>query len=222
MVSVAPIVPQPIPQPIGERRLLFHSLDWQRYQTLRDILSRNGDNRNIHFTYLKGTLEVTMPLEIHEFSARMIEKFIWILVVELGMKLKTMGSTTLEQEELERAAEPDNAYYIQNQPLVAGRMVDLDQDPPPDLIVEVDITHTDIDKPALYAGLGVPEFWRYNGEVWRIYELRDREYHEVDASPTFPQVPKAKLYEFLAAARRDEVEAEQALRQWVRSLISDA
>lgn len=214
MVSVAPIVPQPIPKPIGERRMLFHSLDWQRYQTLRDILSRTG---NIHFTYLNGTLEVTMPLEIHEFSARMIELFIRILVVELGMKLKTMGSTTLEREELERAAEPDDAYYIQNQPLVAGRMVNLEQDPPPDLVVEVDITHTDIDKPALYAGMGVPEFWRYNGEVWRIYELRDRQYHEVDASPTFPQVPKVKLYEFLATARQDEVEAEQALRQWVRT-----
>jgi Uma2 family endonuclease len=227
MVSVAPLVSQPVPQPVGEKRLLFRSLNWQRYQTLRETISRDRgtavvENRNLHFTYLKGTLEVTLPLEIHEFSARLIERFIWILVVELGLRVKTMGSTTLDREILERSAEPDNAYYIQNQPVVAGRDVDLDQDPPPDLIVEVDITHTDIDKLSLYAAMKVPEFWRYNGEVWRIYELHQGKYQEVDLSPTFPQVPKIKLYEFLAAARQDEVEAELALRQWIRQLTTTA
>ncbi|NES25630.1 MAG: Uma2 family endonuclease, partial [Symploca sp. SIO3E6] len=88
MVSVAPIISQPVPQPVGEKRFLFRSLDWQRYQMLRETLNRD---RNIRFIYMHGTLEVTMPLEIHEFSARLIEKFIWILVVELGMKVKTMG-----------------------------------------------------------------------------------------------------------------------------------
>lgn len=214
MVSVAPIISQSPPPPVGEKRFLFRSLDWQRYQTLRETLSRE---RNVRFTYMHGILEVTMPLEIHEFSARLIELFIRILVVELGMKVKTMGSTTLAREILDKSAEPDDAYYIQNQPLVAGRDVDLEQDPPPDLVVEVDITHTDINKLQLYAAMGVPEFWRYNGEVWRVYALCDGLYKEVEESPTFPLIPKVKLYEFLATARQDEVEAELILRKWVRS-----
>ncbi len=223
MVSVAPLVSQPVPQPVGEKRLLFHSLDWQRYQALREMLCQargvsSLENRNIRFTYLQGKLEVTVPLEIHEFSTRLIEVFIRILVVEFGMKVKTMGSTTLDRELLGRSAEPDNAYYIQNQPLVAGRDIDLDRDPPPDLVVEVDISHTDIDKLALYAAMNIPEFWRYNGEVWRVYQLQDGEYREVASSPTFPQVPKVKLYEFLAMARQDEVSAELALRQWAREI----
>lgn len=215
MVSIAPIVSQPPPPPVGEKRFLFRSLDWPRYQTLRQTLSRE---RNVRFTYMHGTLEVTMPLEIHEFSARLIELFIRILVVELGMKVKTMGSTTLDREILDKSAEPDDAYYIQNQPLVAGRDVNLDQDPPPDLVVEVDITHTDINKLQLYAAMKVPEFWRYNGKTWRIYTLRDGSYKEVQESPTFPLVAKVKLYEFLAMARQDEVEAELTLRQWIRSV----
>ena len=223
MVSVTPIISQPVPQPVGEKRFVFRSLDWQRYQTLRETLNRDRAasmmaNRNIRFTYMHGTLEVTVSLEIHEFSARLIEKFIWILVVELGMKIKTMGSTTLDREALDRSAEPDDAYYIQNQPLVARRDVDLDRDPPPDLVVEVDITHTDINKLQLYAAMGVPEFCRYNGEVWRIYALCEGEYREMEVSPTFSQVPKVKLYEFLATARQDEVEAELMLRKWVRSV----
>ncbi|MEM0981591.1 MAG: hypothetical protein AAGH78_15125 [Cyanobacteria bacterium P01_H01_bin.58] len=72
---------------------------------------------------------------------------------------------------------------------------------------------------ALYDTMNVPEFWRYNGKVWRIYLLRNGDYQEVDASPTFPQVLRVKLYEFLAAARQDEVAAEIDLRQWAQSIL---
>lgn len=214
MVSTLPLIPHPIPRPIGEQRIVFRRLDWQRYQAIRHALS---ESRNTRLTYTQGILEITMPLEDHEFAVRLIELFIRILVVESGLKLKTMGSTTLEREILDRAAEPDNAYYIQNQPLVAGRNVDLEDDPPPDLIVEIDITHTDIDKLKLYAEMGIPEFWRYNGENWQIYQLQGHAYQEVDCSPTFPAVPKSRLYEFLAQAKQDEAEAELSLRAWVRS-----
>lgn len=214
-MAAQPIVAQPVPKPIGEKRVVVRSLNWQRFQAIREML---GHDRNTRLTYNQGLLEITMPLEVHEFSVRMIELFIRILVVESGMKLKTMGSTTLDKEALDRSAEPDDAYYIQNQPLVAGRDIDLEKDPPPDLVVEVDITHTDIDKLRLYAAMGVSEFWRYNGETWRIYALKATTYEEVTASPTFSKVPKEKLYEFLAAAREDEVDAEQNLRQWAREI----
>ncbi|NJL69914.1 MAG: Uma2 family endonuclease, partial [Microcoleus sp. SM1_3_4] len=197
----------------GEKRVIFHNLNWQAYQ---QIVSAIGESRSARFTYDRGTLEITMPLEEHEFYRELIGLFIRILVVELKLKIKTMGSTRLDREDLTRGTEPDNAYYIQNQPRVAGKTVNLAEDPPPDLVVEVDITHTDIDKPALYASLGVPEFWRFNGRIWRIYQLQDGEYREVEISPTFGQVPKTKLYEFLLQAREDEVAAEQSLRQWIR------
>jgi Uma2 family endonuclease len=97
---------------------------------------------------------------------------------------------------LNRGAEPDNAYYIQNQAKVAGRNVDLQTDPPPDLVVEVDITPSDIDKNQLYASMGVPEFWRFNGRIWKIYQLQGNSYAEVEKSPTFPIVEKTNLYLF--------------------------
>lgn len=213
MVSAAPLVKQPVPQPVGEQRVALHSLTWEGFLAVRQSLS---PDRNTRLTYAEGTLEITIPLEIHEFSAWLIGRFIYILASELGMDTKTVGSTILDRERLERSGEPDAAYYIQNQPLVAGRDVDLEQDPPPDLIVEVDITHTDIDKLRLYAAMGVPEFWRYNGEFWRIYQLQNSVYEEVERSPTFPKVPKAKLYEFLATARISEMRADRDLRQWIR------
>jgi hypothetical protein len=61
-------------------------------------------------------------------------------VVELGMKVKTMGSTTLDREDLLKSAEPDNGYYIQNFAVVANHEINLNIDPAPDLVVDVDIT----------------------------------------------------------------------------------
>jgi Uma2 family endonuclease len=200
---------------VGEQRVVFHQRTWVSYQQILDAL---GDHRSARLIYDRGTLEITMPLEDHEYAKELIGLFIRILVVELGLKLKSIGSTTLNREDLDRGAEPDNGYYIQNQPLVAGRNIDLASDPPPDLVVEIDITHTDIDKLRLYSSMGIPEFWRYDGEILKIYVLQNGQYGEVDLSPTFPKVPKTKLYEFLAQARQDEVEAEQALRSWVRAL----
>lgn len=213
MLTTAPS--STIPRPVGEKRVTFHHLNWQAYQ---QILQALGDNRSARLTYDRGVLEITVPLEEHEFARALIEVFIRILAVEMGLKIKSMGSTTLQREDLDRSPEPDNAYYIGNQPLVKGRNVDLKQDPAPDLVVEVDITHTDIDKLRLYASMGVPEFWRYNGRVWRIYQLQAGQYQEVETSPTFPQVPQEKLYDFLIQAQQDEVAAEQAFRAWVRSL----
>ncbi|MBP0015176.1 MAG: Uma2 family endonuclease [Roseofilum sp. SBFL] len=201
---------------LGEQRLILHGLAWENYQ---HILHGLPESRAVRLIYNRGTLEFVMPLEDHEFAAELIGVFIRVLVATMGLKLKSMRSTTLARQDLDRGAEPDNAYYIQNQPQVAGRKVDLQQDPPPDLVVEVDITHTDIDKNQLYAALGVPEFWRYNGQEWRIYQLQGTVYQEWERSPTFPIIKKEDLYRFLEQAQEDEIAAEEALRQLIQERI---
>ncbi|ABW28201.1 Uma2 family endonuclease [Acaryochloris marina] len=200
-------------QALGEKRVSVSGLTWEAYQK---ILHALPNSRAIRLTYDQGTLEIAMPLEDHEFALRLIERFIVILVTAMGMKIKTMGSTTMDRPDLDRGSEPDCAYYIQNQAVVAGRKVDFSQDPPPDLVVEVDITNTDIAKDRLYASMGVPEFWRYNGQVWRIFQLQGEAYQECDRSPTFDWVNKENLYHFLEQAQQDEIAAEQAFRAWAQ------
>jgi Uma2 family endonuclease len=213
---VTALVQELVQKAIGEKRVTLYCADWDGY---RAIASALAERRSARLTFDRGVLEVVMPLEIHEFARAMFEVFVRALVMELGMDLKTMGSTTLERPDLVRGAEPDNAYYIQNQDMVTGRNVDLRNDPPPDLVIEIDITHTDIDKLNLYASFGVPEFWRYNGQVWRIYSLQDGVYVELDHSLTFPRVPKQWLYDFLIAARQSEIKAEMALRKQIRAQL---
>jgi Uma2 family endonuclease len=196
---------------IGEKRVVINGLSWAGYLQILDALP---ESRGSRFTYDDGVLEITMPLEDHEFYRCLIECFIRTIVELMGMRIKTMGSTTMKYPQLKKGAEPDNAYYIKNQPLVKGRNVDFTKDPPPDLVVEVDITHTDIDKNKFYASLEVSEFWRFNGKTWRIYQLQENLYIEVETSPTFPTVPKERLYTFLKKAKEDEIEAIQSLRGW--------
>jgi Uma2 family endonuclease len=203
----------------GEKRVSLHHLTWAQYRQVQTALP---ESRAARLTYDSGTLEISMPLEDHEQASELIGLFIRILVVELGLKLKSMRSTTLEREDLDRGAEPDNAYYIQNQSLVAGRRVDLKRDPPPDLVVEIDMTHTDIDKNRLYASMGVPELWRFDGQTWLIYLLDQGIYQPTDRSPTFPMVEKADLYRFIEQARQDEVAAEIEFRSWVRQKLEMA
>jgi Uma2 family endonuclease len=206
-------VPQPkaAVQRLGEQRVALRGVSWEGYL---QILNALPESRGARLTYDDGVLEITVPSESHEFSGRLIECFIRTLVELMGMRMKTMGSTTMNYPQFKKGAEPDNAYYIQNQALVKGREVNFSQDPPPDLVVEVDITHTDIAKNKFYASLGVQEFWRFNGKIWRVYQLEERSYVEADVSPTFPQVPKERLYAFLAQAKEDEIEAVQSLRAW--------
>jgi Uma2 family endonuclease len=207
------MITTPTRQHLPEQRVIFHHLTWDRYQ---QILQALGEHRSSRLIYDRGKLEITMPLEDHEFFVRMIDLVVRLLATAYLGRIKTMGSTTLDYPNLERGAEPDNAYYLQNQPRVKGRTVDLTRDPPPDLVVEVDITHSDINKLALYAAMQIPEFWRFNGEELRIYQLTLQGYQEQEFSPSFPGFPKTRLYQFVNEAREDEIQAERNLRSWLQ------
>lgn len=204
-------------QPMGEQRVAFHNLSWEDYLQIFQALPQDRHSR---LSFSNGTLEITVPLEDHEFALRLIELFIRLLVLEMGLDMKTMGSTTMNRQDVKKGAEPDCAYYIQHQPQVAGRKVNFDQDPPPDLIVEVDITSTDINKNQLYAAMGVPEFWRYNGEILRIFTLKNGEYEECEISPLFPIVQKEDLYRFLAEAIQSEMKAMRNFQDFLKQKIT--
>lgn len=207
MTTAQTIPSQPVDYSPAEKRVTLHHLSWNAYQKILEAL---GERRSALLTYYKGSLEIMTPLEAHNNPSDLIGDFIKILVDELDLNIKSMGSTTLKRPDLEVGAEPDKGFYIANESAVRGKTVDLATDPPPDLVVEVDITHSDINKTSLYAEMGVPEFWRYNGKQLTIYELHNGQYQSVETSPTFPQVPKEQLYKFLKeCAQQGETQAKR-------------
>jgi len=207
----------PIETLLAEKRVAFYHLDWQSYEKILEAL---GDNRAARITYYQGTLEIVTPLEEHESAHDRLGILIHILTEELNLNIKSMGSTTLKIPTLKVGAEPDKCYYIQNEPAVRGKKVDLSIDPPPDIIIEVDITHTDINKKQLYQEMKVPEFWRFNGKKLTIYLLKQNQYQESETSLTFPLLTKSIVYEFLAQCNaQGETQTKRTFRAKLREQI---
>jgi Uma2 family endonuclease len=199
-------------------RFLLKNISWQTYEALlKDVEEEPG----IRLTYDRGILEIMTPLAPHEGFKKLIGRFVESLTEEQNIEIRSLGSLTCKREDLARGLEPDQCYYIQNERVVRELdQIDLNQDPPPDFVIEIDITSSSIDRLDLYANLGVPEVWRYDGRKLIIYRLEGNEYTERDRSPTFPQVTPSEVIRFLDLSKTmGETSLIRLFREWVRSQL---
>lgn len=204
--------------PLAETRILLENISWQ---TFKAMLADMGSGRNTRLAYDNGTVEIMTALMPHESSNRFIEGIIVVLCEELGLEFRRSGSLTLTRDELKQGGEPDSSYYIQNEALVRDKEnIDLEKDPPPDLVLEVEYSRPRVDKFRIYSAIAVPEFWRFNGTALRIYTLSNGEYSEVELSPTFGSVPVREIPRFLQDAKKNgEMATTRAFRTWVKNYI---
>jgi Uma2 family endonuclease len=107
--------------------------------------------------------------------------------------MRQLGALTLEREDLTRAIEPDSCFYIQNESVVRGKSINLEAEPPPDLVVKSDCTSSFLNNFAIYAALGVPEIWRYRNQSLVVYHLVEGNYAERANSLVFPFLPIAQI-----------------------------
>ena len=199
-------------------RFLLKNISWQTYEALlKDLESQRG----IRLTYDRGLLEIMTPLAPHERNSRLIGRLIEALTEELNIEICSLGSLTCKREDLARGLEPDQCYYIHNESVVRNlEQIDLNQDPPPDLAIEIDITSSSINRLTLYAALGVPEVWRYDGNQLIIYQLQDGEYLACASSPTFPQLTSSEIIRFLELRKTTgETSLIRLFREWVRNQV---
>jgi Uma2 family endonuclease len=176
-------------------------------------------NRPLRLTYDNGELEIMSPLPEHEDAKIAIGSFIRAIVEELDLPCRGLGSTTFRRRLKKRGLEPDDCFYIQNQPRVIGKKrFNLPKDPPPDLVIEIDITSRVIPRLPIYVSLGVPEIWRYNGRNLQCLLLEDGKYVESEYSLAFPKLRVSELRPFIRIAeeKSDQTAAVKALRGWLR------
>jgi Uma2 family endonuclease len=171
---------------LPEQRVVLHNVSWQTYERL---LAEHNECRSPRFTFDHGELEiVTLSAEHERYDLRIVT-LVQIIADEMNLEVEGLGSNTFKRQELERGFEPDSCFYVQNFERVKGKdRIDLAVDPPPDLVVEVDITSPSISKLPMFAEFGVPEVWRFDGERLSMLRLRDGSYEEVAASEVFPGV----------------------------------
>jgi Uma2 family endonuclease len=171
------------------QQMLLKDISWQK---LEKILEEMGERRAARISYSDGWLEIMVPLPEHEKDKELLGDLVKLLLDKLEIDFEPFGSTTLKNERMRQAVEPDTSFYIQNQAAVIGKSrIDLNIDPPPDLAIEIDITsRTTFDN---YQILGVPELWRYQQQGLEIFLLQEGKYIKSQSSPNFPNIPIIEL-----------------------------
>jgi Uma2 family endonuclease len=200
----------------AEQRVVLHNIGWNTYERL---LADHENNSAPRFTSDRGELEIMSPSPEHEAYNRSIALLVEFLAAELGIDVYNLGSTTFRREDLERGFEPDSCFYIENEERVRGKArIDLDVDPPPDLVIEIDITSPSFSNLPIYAQIGVPEVWRYDGERLKIVVLEGSEYAETAESTVVPPVTSNVLSSFMEKSTTTKRTVWlEAVREWARN-----
>lgn len=204
----------PIATP-AEQRVRLHTVPWEAYIAFCEHL---GD-QPVRVTYDRGEMEIMSPISWeHENRKKLLGRLIEALTEEMDIDIASSGSMTFRREDLLRGLEPDESYWIEHESVVRGRKtIDLEKDPPPDLVLEIEISRSALDRISIYAALGVPEVWRWDGEKLIVNLLTKRgTYRQGDRSKAFPFLPLAEFARFLEPTQLSETQLLRSFRAWVR------
>lgn len=196
-------------------RVVLYNISWQQFENLLIDL---GDRRAARVAYDNGTLEIMTPLPEHEYYKEAIGISIQDIADELEINYESYGSSTWKREARLAGIEPDNCFYFQNEAKIRGKLkFDLNQDPPPDLALEIDLTSKSLNRFPIYARLGIPEIWCYDPGKLKIYQLQNEEYVEVETSSIFPMLRVQEIPTIIEQHRPNGKRAiRQAVRNWAR------
>lgn len=201
------------------QKLILNNLTWKEFE---EILEELGENRGTRIAYDKGRLEIMSPLPEHETDKILISDFVAIILEELDIEFWCLGSTTFKNPLMNQGIEPDNCFYIKNELLIRGKdRLDLSIDPPPDLVLEIDLTSRSY--PHIYEALGVPELWRFEKGILEINILQNGRYIKSESSLNFPDFPLKKLFpKYLKKCKKEgRNKTMQAFRKLIRKYIKN-
>jgi len=216
IISQAEAIVEMIDRMPADSVLIQHRVGWQDYEELLDAV---GEASSLRISYDEGTLQVMSPSSKHEYVTKLIERLVDRISIRQHIKVLFYGSATLKKQSEQKGAEPDACFYVQTADAVGKKdQIDFNTDPPPDVVLEIDIHHESISKFPIYAAFGVPELWRYDGDTLTIYQLRDGGYVATDASQSLPLLTSSVLTEFLARSpKEDQYDILLAFEEWLKT-----
>lgn len=198
--------------------LVLRDVSYESYVAMADAI---WDRPSVRFTFDRGTLEIMTTSNRHEWYKQRLGRVLDVVCEVVGRPYVAGGSQTLRGVELQRGFEPDQCYWIANEARVRVPFFLWDPalQPPPDLVIEIEITRSAVGKLGLFAAYRIPEVWRFDEETLRVYLLQDTgEYREVPDSPTLPGLPVAGLLPFIHPDPAvDSLTWTRKLRSWVES-----
>lgn len=199
------------------QKLILQGVGWDFYER---VLKEFTNSNALHFAYDDGFLEIEVPLYEHERPTEILRDLITAICLEKEIEFINAGSTTFRQRAKSKGCEPDSAFYIQNELRIRGlKHLDLNRDPPPDLVIEVDVTSPSLNKMPIYAALGVSEVWLYKGEKVVFLKLYGGVYQETANSPALPFLDSRTAQNFLEKGFTESaLEWNRAIRKWTNEI----
>jgi Uma2 family endonuclease len=193
---------------------IYYGVSWDAYLQLREDLD---DQSSVRLTFNHGALEIMSPRRLHEQITRLIDMIVTLLAFESGRNVDNCGAMTLRVESAQRGGEPDSCFYIANEAAVRGvNEINLQIHPPPDVVLEVDITSPSLDKFGLHLAACAPEVWRYDGAHMSFHVLTEDGYGNASHSLCFPRLTAVMLKRYLAIGRE---QGSTVMLQTVKSEI---
>ena len=208
-----------LPEPIiaDEPHVVLRGVSWAFYQAM----SRECDDRPIRINYADGVLEITTISTEHEGYKEAVAHLVSEISSEFGIDIASRGSATLAMEGKEKALEPDQCFWVAHEAAIRGvRRLDLAVHPPPDFVVEIDITHAVVDREAIYASIGVPEMWHFDRKTGlTAWERSGDRWVRIEMSKSFPMIRVSDLNPFVERWWTDGQRAVLvSFRDWLKTL----
>ena len=182
-----------------DQRVMLHGLTWGQYLAISDALP---DHAGVRMTYLEGTLEIMTTGSRHEVLKKTLARLLEAYADETRIRITGYGNTTFRKQAMERGLGPDECYTRRR--LVEGDM--------PDLAIEIVVSHGDIDKLAVSAGLGVGEVWSWENGAIAVSCLGANGYEPSPRSRLFPDLDVAELARFVSSDDQSTEQVESAVK----------
>jgi Uma2 family endonuclease len=189
---------------------------WEDYL---DIIEMFPNEPYYSISYNEGRLEAMTASTQHESFAFFIDQLVTVLKLRLRLNIRSFGRATMKKSALKKGLELDSCYYVQRAALLGNRIIlDFEQDPAPDIAVEVDVFHDSKNKFAIYAALDVPEVWVYESGTITIYLLQNGKYEAAAVSRALPMLTAALLTSYVERMIEDgELAALTAFEDWLKT-----
>ncbi len=201
---------------VDDHRVSFFA-SWSDYEAIAQAI---GD-QHVRIAYDGKKVELMSPGYYHDDFASLVEMIVRAICDALDVDCKSTRTSRMERADVARAIEGDATFYFDIEKIAVARRRPRESSewPLPDLAIEIDISRSKVDRPGVYAALGVPELWRFDGETLHIERLgTDQIYSEVEESGWLGVRP-AEVAELLAIDARGDNDFTNKVRDWARNVL---